>query len=112
MTDDFINQSQLAGAAAVACSDLLGLSFFSKFTMKCLDYANDFLCFGPLLLLWIAVLVRSIMAIVIDFNHVAHAIQHHHFVTQRGGIRKGEQSKHVESGPKLLPSTLRCNIMN
>jgi hypothetical protein len=24
MTDDFINQSQLAGAAAVACSDLLG----------------------------------------------------------------------------------------
>jgi len=25
MMDDFINQSQLAGAAAVACSDLLGL---------------------------------------------------------------------------------------
>jgi hypothetical protein len=31
MTDDFINQSQLAGAAAVACSDLLGIVSFTIF---------------------------------------------------------------------------------
>ena len=59
--------------------------------MEHLDDADDFLCFGPLLLLWIAILVGSIAAITIDFDHVADTIHNHFFATQSGGIWEREQ---------------------